>query len=99
MRVSLEEIGPSRDQEAQKKRILQGARPLRHAPRTTRDGLAQIGRLYRAGRRTRLLSEGENSGLNYVLASGRSGSAPAIRSGRTIDHAHLGTGDPVRNHA
>src|SRR5262245_23519388 len=95
MRVALEEIGPARDQEAQKKRILQGARPLRHAPRATREGLAQIGRLYRASRRAKLLAEGEDQGSVYILASGRIRLERALSSGRTMHLAHLGRGDLV----
>jgi len=92
---SLEELAPGRDQEAQKKRVLQQSRALRSATRATRDGIAQIGRLCSAARRTKLTVMGEGGSCVYVIASGRVRVERALPSGRTMHVAHLGRGDLV----
>jgi len=93
MTVSFEDLALPRDQELQKKRILQGCRPFRMAPRTARDGLSQIATPFRAARRARLELEGERHERLFLLGSGRIRLERRGPDGQVVHLAHLGRGD------
>jgi CRP-like cAMP-binding protein len=95
MTVLFEDLGASRDQEAQRKRILQLSPALRSAPRAARDGFAQVARLFKAGRRARLAGEGLPADRVFLLASGRVRLERRTPSGKVVHLAHLGRGDFV----